>query len=55
MLDLTALAKCGLLREGDVLAYHREFPHLRLVVEKDLLVKFFHWYIFDTFSFQAID
>ncbi|KAI0942450.1 hypothetical protein AcW1_003082 [Taiwanofungus camphoratus] len=39
VLDLTALAKCGLLREGDVLAYHREFPHLRLVVEKDLLIE----------------
>ncbi|KAH9946585.1 Asx homology domain-containing protein [Amylocystis lapponica] len=38
-LDLTALVKRGLLQEGDVLSYMREFPQLGLVVEKDLLVR----------------
>ena len=39
-LDLTALAKRGLLREGDVLEYRRTFPApLGVTVEKDLLVR----------------
>ncbi|KAI0328966.1 hypothetical protein GY45DRAFT_1325670 [Cubamyces sp. BRFM 1775] len=37
--DLTALAKHGLLQEGDVLAYKRSFPALDVVVEKDVLVE----------------
>ncbi|KAM5540014.1 hypothetical protein V8D89_006154 [Ganoderma adspersum] len=37
-LDLTALVKRELLQVGDVLAYKRAFPHLKVTVEKDLLV-----------------
>ncbi|KAI1788565.1 Asx homology domain-containing protein [Ganoderma leucocontextum] len=37
-LDLTALVKRELLQVGDVLAYKRTFPHLKVTVEKDLLV-----------------
>ncbi|GBE85771.1 hypothetical protein SCP_0802930 [Sparassis crispa] len=36
--DLTDLVKHGLLKQGDILAYRREFPLLKLVVEKDLLI-----------------
>ena len=38
-LDLTALAKEGLIQEGDVIAYKRVFPAQNLTVEKDLLVR----------------
>ncbi|KAI0743588.1 Asx homology domain-containing protein [Daedaleopsis nitida] len=41
-LDLTALAKRGLLQKGDVVAYRRSFPQLNAVVEKDLLVENIH-------------
>ncbi|PIL34284.1 hypothetical protein GSI_03059 [Ganoderma sinense ZZ0214-1] len=37
-LDLTALVKRDLLQAGDVLAYKRTFPHMKVTVEKDLLV-----------------
>lgn len=37
-LDLCALARAGLVREGDVLAYSRHFPEVGLTVEKDMLV-----------------
>ncbi|PCH34743.1 hypothetical protein WOLCODRAFT_139553 [Wolfiporia cocos MD-104 SS10] len=40
--DLTALVRRGLLREGDVLSYRQEFPQLRVVVEKDVLVDSIH-------------
>ncbi|CCL98449.1 uncharacterized protein FIBRA_00447 [Fibroporia radiculosa] len=35
--DLTSLVKCGFLKVGDILSYRRIFPHLQLVVEKDVL------------------
>ena len=38
-LDLTALAKQGLIQEGDVIVYKRTFPAQNLTVEKDLLVR----------------
>lgn len=38
-LDLTALVKRELLQVGDVLAYKRTFPHLKVTVEKDLLAR----------------
>ncbi|RPD72958.1 hypothetical protein L226DRAFT_553923 [Lentinus tigrinus ALCF2SS1-7] len=37
-LDLTALAKQGLIQEGDVIVYKRIFTAQNLTVEKDLLV-----------------
>ena len=37
-LDLTTLVKRGLLQPDDVLSYRRTFPHLKVTVEKDLLV-----------------
>ncbi|OBZ72807.1 hypothetical protein A0H81_06944 [Grifola frondosa] len=40
--DLSTLAKRGLLKEGDVLAYKRTFLHLKLTVEKDLLIQAIH-------------
>ncbi|KAI9058924.1 hypothetical protein FKP32DRAFT_1596798 [Trametes sanguinea] len=36
--DLVALAKRGLLQQGDILAYKRSFPALNITVEKDVLV-----------------
>ncbi|OSD00305.1 hypothetical protein PYCCODRAFT_1437436 [Trametes coccinea BRFM310] len=36
--DLIALAKQGLLQQGDILAYKRSFPALNVTVEKDVLV-----------------
>ena len=38
-LDLTALVKRELIQVGDVLAYKRTFSHLKVTVEKDLLVR----------------
>ncbi|RDX40627.1 hypothetical protein OH76DRAFT_1450598 [Lentinus brumalis] len=38
VLDLTVLAKQGLIQEGDVIVYKRTFPAQNLTVEKDLLV-----------------
>lgn len=35
---MSTLAEQGLLQEGDILSYRREFPDLQLVVEKDVLV-----------------
>ena len=39
MLDLTALAKHGLLQVDDVLVYRRVFQDLGITVEKDILVR----------------
>ncbi|KAH9916526.1 uncharacterized protein B0H18DRAFT_914203 [Fomitopsis serialis] len=36
--DLTALAKRGLLQEGDVLSFRKHFPRLGVTVEKDILI-----------------
>lgn len=38
-LDLVELVKSELIREGDVLAYKRQFPSLSITVEKDMLVR----------------
>ncbi|KAI0692695.1 hypothetical protein C8T65DRAFT_669342 [Cerioporus squamosus] len=38
VLDLTILAKQGLIQEGDVIVYKRTFPARSLTIEKDLLV-----------------
>ena len=38
-LDLAALAKQGLIQEGDIIVYKRTFPAQNLTVEKDLLVR----------------
>ncbi|KAI0350306.1 hypothetical protein OH77DRAFT_1431176 [Trametes cingulata] len=37
--DLTALAKLGLIQQGDILAYKRAFPALNVTVEKDVLIE----------------
>lgn len=37
-IDMSTLAEQGLLQEGDILSYRREFPDLQLVVEKDVLI-----------------
>ena len=37
-LDLTALAKRGLLQVDDILSYRKYFPELDVIVEKDILV-----------------
>ena len=39
MLDLTALAKHGLLQADDVLVYRRVFQELGITVEKEILVR----------------
>ncbi|TFY60775.1 hypothetical protein EVJ58_g4933 [Rhodofomes roseus] len=36
--DLAALAKRGLLQEGDVISYRRHFAQLQVTIEKDVLV-----------------
>ncbi|OCH89954.1 hypothetical protein OBBRIDRAFT_819519 [Obba rivulosa] len=41
-MNLTLLAQRGILKEGDVLSYRREFSHLQIVVEKDLLIQTIH-------------
>ncbi|KAJ7201597.1 Asx homology domain-containing protein [Mycena pura] len=38
-LKLVDLAKSAVIREGDVLAYKRNFPALGIVVEKDLIIQ----------------
>ena len=38
-LDLAALAKQGLIQEGDIIVYKRVSPAQNLTVEKDLLVR----------------
>ena len=37
-LDLVELAKQGLIREGDLIVYRRNFPTVNVLVEKELLV-----------------
>ncbi|EMD35791.1 hypothetical protein CERSUDRAFT_106500 [Gelatoporia subvermispora B] len=37
--NLALLAQHDVVKEGDVLSYRREFPHLQITVEKDMLVQ----------------
>jgi hypothetical protein len=51
---LVTLAKNGVVRVGDVIAYKRNFSALETVVEKDVIVRLSCFFFRSTSSFQAV-